>query len=135
VHRSNHVPADRPAAGRLRSILEDAVRSNGGCLGNYTVLSAQRDPYRLDTRAGHRDAQWLAAEKLEQIRPQIDQLNQQLDVVEGVHLDLPPIEIPEPRLNGTPLPPLVSTEMDFATAARRLRDRKRYTETGAGDPA
>jgi hypothetical protein len=25
-----------------------------------TVLAPQRDPYRLDTPAGHRDGQWLA---------------------------------------------------------------------------
>ena len=48
--------------GALRSVLE-AARQEAGCgLSDLTVLSAQVDPYRLDTRAGHRDGAWLAAE-------------------------------------------------------------------------
>jgi hypothetical protein len=46
--------------GVLRSVLEKACAKNGACLGDLTVLSAQVDPYRLDTPAGHRDGQWLA---------------------------------------------------------------------------
>src|SRR6476469_9246001 len=46
--------------GILRSILEQA-RLDAGCnLSDLTALSAQVDPYRLDTPAGHRDGQWLA---------------------------------------------------------------------------
>jgi hypothetical protein len=46
--------------GILRSILEQA-RAEAGCsLGDLTALSAQNDPYRLDTVAGHRDGEWLA---------------------------------------------------------------------------
>jgi hypothetical protein len=46
--------------GALRAVLEKA-RAKAGCsLGDLTVLSAQIDPYRLDTPAGHRDGQWVA---------------------------------------------------------------------------
>src|SRR5262245_49747893 len=50
--------------GALRSVLEGA-REKAGCgLGDLTVLSAQVDPYRLDTSSGHRDGRWVA-EQLE----------------------------------------------------------------------
>jgi hypothetical protein len=46
--------------GILRSILETA-RTQADCgLGALTVLSAQVDPYRLDTSSGHRDGEWVA---------------------------------------------------------------------------
>jgi hypothetical protein len=45
--------------GALRSVLETACEKQGCGLGNLTVLSAQVDPYRLDTPAGHRDGQWV----------------------------------------------------------------------------
>jgi hypothetical protein len=45
----------------LRSILEQAREDTGLSLKELTALSAQVDPYRLDTPAGHRDGQWLAA--------------------------------------------------------------------------
>jgi hypothetical protein len=44
----------------LRSDLERARYETGCSLSDLTVLSAQVDPYRLDTPAGHRDGQWLA---------------------------------------------------------------------------
>jgi hypothetical protein len=44
----------------LRSVLEQACAKTGTRLGDLTVLSAQVDPYRLDTPSGHRDGQWLA---------------------------------------------------------------------------
>jgi hypothetical protein len=47
----------------LRQTLDDAIaQSNGSKLSmkDLTVLSAQRDPFRLDTQARHRDGQWLA---------------------------------------------------------------------------
>jgi hypothetical protein len=46
--------------GVLRSVLEQARLDAGCSLGELTALSAQVDPYRLDTPAGHRDGQWLA---------------------------------------------------------------------------
>jgi hypothetical protein len=45
--------------GALRSVLERARYGTGCSLTKLTVLSAQVDPYRLDTPAGHRDGEWL----------------------------------------------------------------------------
>jgi hypothetical protein len=46
--------------GVLRSVLEAASADIGCSLTDLTVLSAQVDPYRLDTASGHRDGQWVA---------------------------------------------------------------------------
>jgi hypothetical protein len=46
--------------GVLRRILESACEEHKASLSDMTVLSAQIDPYRLDTIAGHRDGAWLA---------------------------------------------------------------------------
>jgi hypothetical protein len=45
--------------GVLRSILEGARLEIDCSLNDLTVLSAQVDPYRLDTPSGHRDGKWL----------------------------------------------------------------------------
>jgi hypothetical protein len=50
----------------LRQRLEDEALLNSLSMSDLTVLSAQRDPFRFDTPANHRDAQWLA-EKVEQL--------------------------------------------------------------------
>jgi hypothetical protein len=47
-------------AGLLRQVLENNASGAGCSLGALTVLSSQRDPYRLDTPAGHRDGAWFA---------------------------------------------------------------------------
>jgi hypothetical protein len=46
--------------GVLRSVLERSSAKIGSSLSDLTVLSAQVDPYRLDTPSGHRDGQWVA---------------------------------------------------------------------------
>jgi hypothetical protein len=46
--------------GQLHRILEDAVRDSEYSKEELTVLSADRDPYRLDTTKGHQAGQWLA---------------------------------------------------------------------------
>ena len=48
--------------GALRSVLELASNETGFALSDLTVLSAQVDPYRLDTPAGHRDGRWVAGQ-------------------------------------------------------------------------
>jgi hypothetical protein len=48
------------ATGPLRRILDDAIIEHGGPMKDYTVLSPQVDPYRLDTQPNHRDGKWLA---------------------------------------------------------------------------
>jgi hypothetical protein len=42
----------------LRAVLEHA-RASGYTAGQLTVLAVQRDPFRLDTPARHRDGRWL----------------------------------------------------------------------------
>lgn len=42
------------------SSLRDAITVAGYSLGDLTVLKAENDPFRQDTRAGHRDGEWLA---------------------------------------------------------------------------
>ena len=49
--------------GTLRQIIEQAQEQDFS-LADLTVLSAQVDPYRLDTEANHRDGRWIA-EQLE----------------------------------------------------------------------
>jgi hypothetical protein len=46
--------------GPLRQVLEQTATERGCSRSSLTVLSAQRDPYRLDTPAGHRDGKWFA---------------------------------------------------------------------------
>jgi hypothetical protein len=46
--------------GILRSVLEQARIEMRCALGELTVPSAQVDPYRLDTPAGHRNGEWVA---------------------------------------------------------------------------
>jgi hypothetical protein len=47
-------------------VLELASARAGCSLSDLTVLSTQKDPYRLDTPANHRDGQWVA-EQLERL--------------------------------------------------------------------
>lgn len=44
----------------LRRTLELEMHASGRAAKDLTVLAAIRDPFRLDTPAGHRDARWLA---------------------------------------------------------------------------
>lgn len=46
--------------GPLRRVLEQTATERGCSRSSLTVLSAQRDPYRLDTPARHRDGKWFA---------------------------------------------------------------------------
>jgi len=47
-------------ASPLSAALADATGGNKRRLGQFTVLDSKNDPFRLDTRARHRDGQWLA---------------------------------------------------------------------------
>jgi hypothetical protein len=60
-------PAPR-VAGPLRAVIKASKRSTKINLADLTVLSAQNDPYRQDTPAGHRCAQWFA-EQVERFVP------------------------------------------------------------------
>jgi hypothetical protein len=54
----------------LRTIIEQAREEIECGLGDLTVLSAQVDPYRLDTDAGRRDGEWAARELTRAIGPE-----------------------------------------------------------------
>jgi arsenate reductase-like glutaredoxin family protein len=60
--RQSKNPPGKPGGGNgsLRQILEAACEQQKASLSELTVLSAQVDPYRIDTEAGHRDGAWLA---------------------------------------------------------------------------
>lgn len=45
----------------LRRIIEEAKELHRASLKDFTVLSSQRDPYRLDTPANHRVGAWLVS--------------------------------------------------------------------------
>jgi arsenate reductase-like glutaredoxin family protein len=55
-----HDPSAPSKPQTLRGVIANACKTHDLGLGNLTVLSAQVDPYRLDTPAGHRDGEWLA---------------------------------------------------------------------------
>jgi len=42
------------------SSLRAIIKSAGKSMADFTVMSGQTDPYRIDTEANHRDAKWLA---------------------------------------------------------------------------
>ena len=48
--------------GKLRKIIKDASKEAKLPMGALTVLADQNDPYRHDTKAGHRDGAWLAVQ-------------------------------------------------------------------------
>jgi hypothetical protein len=48
------------SAPSLRGTIEAACSDTGSSLSDLTVMSGQTDPYRIDTPANRRDAEWLA---------------------------------------------------------------------------
>lgn len=59
----------RAAGGRLRQVIQGAARGAALSLRDLTVLEICRDPYRLDTPAGHRDGAWFAEQIRRFLRP------------------------------------------------------------------
>src|SRR5580700_7624287 len=55
----NNQPDQNRQPRSLRRVLEEACAQHDVSLKDLTVLSAQVDPYRMDTPAGHRDGEWL----------------------------------------------------------------------------
>jgi hypothetical protein len=67
AYRTTHTPAprrvhqeDSAPAGPLLSVLENAALTSGYEIDELTVLSKDRDPYRLDTAQGRRNGLWFA---------------------------------------------------------------------------
>lgn len=68
-----------------------------------------------------------AATKLEQLREQIDEINEQLNLVAGDHFTLPPIEVPEPEVDlEDGRQALVLFDDDWVEATKKLIERKSY---------
>jgi hypothetical protein len=86
--------------------------------------------------ADHLDAiRTEAAAKLEELREQIDKINDALQVsTEG--FTLPPIEVPEPEVDIDALDPsrqaLVSFDDDWVEASQALKTHKSYGKNGGG---
>lgn len=59
-------PTTAVDVGQLRDALEGAMAEEGCSMQALTVLSHNRDPFRVDTPAGHRDGRWFA-EQLEAV--------------------------------------------------------------------
>ena len=73
-----------------------------------------------------------AAEKLSELREEIDRINSQLHLAAADHVTLPEIEVPEPELDDdTPRQALVSIDQDWVDATRALIAHKAY----GGDPS
>jgi hypothetical protein len=65
----------------LRIRLDEARQAGGWSMAEVSVLSARKDPYRLDTPSFHRDGAWLAE--------QIDRLHLRMPVhLRGAHYAL-----------------------------------------------
>lgn len=65
-HSSTLTPTRVNGYGALRSVLENACAEYECSRSSLTVLSAQIDPYRIDTEASHRDGRWLS-EQLDRV--------------------------------------------------------------------
>jgi hypothetical protein len=76
--------------GREPHALRLAIESLGRPLNECTILSAQVDPFRLDTEANHRDGEWL--------RNTMDRLNIGVIHVRGLHYAL----LTRPKPTGEP---------------------------------
>jgi hypothetical protein len=68
-----------------------------------------------------------ATAKLDELREQIDQINDQLNLVAGEHFELPPIEVPESEVElDSERQALVSFDDDFVSASQALIKHKSY---------
>ena len=68
-----------------------------------------------------------AAGRLDELRDEIDHINEQLQVAAGDHVDLPKIEVPEPEIDeDVERQALVSFDMDWIKATRAMIARKSY---------
>ena len=68
-----------------------------------------------------------ASAKLEELREQIEQINEQLNLAAGEHFSLPPIEVPGPEVELDPeRQALVSFDDDWVDVSRKLIKHKSY---------
>jgi hypothetical protein len=86
--------ANAIGAGLLRQEIETAASAAGLPLHALTVLAPHRDPYRLDTPAGHQLGKWFAEQAQRLLLPA------QTIHLRGFHYLL--VSVPTPKPNGTP---------------------------------
>jgi hypothetical protein len=101
-------------------------RRVGEAKANWTTAAQEALARQVDTERLTRIRD-EAAGKLEELREQIDQINEQLDLIAGPHFELPPIEVPEPELALDPeRQALVSFADDWVSASKALIKHKGY---------
>jgi hypothetical protein len=105
AHTPKSVPSQATTARQLGAVLRDLKDETGFSLKELTVLSANNDPFRLDTKNNHRD----------RLR----------GIVETIDLVIPGPDPILPAIKRTPSP-LVSSEMALLDAIKVLRGRKDY---------
>jgi hypothetical protein len=72
-----------------------------------------------------------AGKRLDELRSEIERINEALQIAAADHVDLPEIEVPEPEIDeDTPRQALVSFDMDWTDATRALIARKSYGDGG-----
>jgi hypothetical protein len=86
-------------SGALRAELERAIADEGCSLKDLTVLAPANDPYRVDTRSGHRDGEWLAMQAEDKLGGRVIHLR-------GFHYAV----LGETKPNGAPY---TNTEADW----------------------
>ena len=81
------------SADRERHLLGEAIDSLGPPMKAWTVMAENRDPFRMDTDANHRDCQWLSDKWAEHgiSRPSYDR---------GLHYGL--LGVTKPKMKGRP---------------------------------
>lgn len=89
-------PAPEAGEGALRRVLRDAVDEHNMPMKTYTVLSPQVDPFRIDTDARNRDAQWLAEAATHGFR------NGRTIHLRGLHYLLASSDAPNIKPDGSP---------------------------------
>ena len=73
------------------------------------------------------DLREQAAGRLEELRAEIDRINEQLHLVAADHISLPEIEVPQPEIDDeTPRQALVLVDQEWVEATRALITRKSY---------
>jgi hypothetical protein len=92
----SHLALPAAGDGALRRVLRDAVDESNAPMKDFTVLSAQVDPFRIDTPARNRDAQWLAEAATHGFR------DGRTIHLRGLHYLLASSDTPNIKPDGTP---------------------------------
>jgi hypothetical protein len=141
------------AAMNVRQVEIDALAALNPALLRSMVTEAVKPfvDYGLDRRVSEAKKRWLeeaqaafgeqvnreqidrirdeAVERLDDLREEIEALNEALRVETDDEYDLPEIVVPQAELNGSVAgSPLISSDWDWVTQSRRLIESKSYRE-------